>query len=53
MGCTYYIYDNYNEEFYSVSFAEFEDAESEMEYLKKKRESKGLPAEFDIYKKIT
>lgn len=53
MGCTYYIYDNYNEEFYSTSFAEFEDAEIEMEYLKKKREAKGLQADLDIYKKIT
>lgn len=52
-GCTYYIYDNYNEEFYSTSFAEFEDAEREMEYLKKKREAKGLEADFDIYEKIT
>ena len=53
MGCPYYIYDNINEEFYSMSFAEFEDAEIEMEYLKKKCESKGLEADFDIYEKIT
>lgn len=53
MGSPYYIYDNYNEEFYSTSFAEFEDAEREMEYLKKKREADGLTADFDIYEKIT
>lgn len=52
-GCTYYIYDNFHEEFYSTSFAEFEYAEIEMEYLKKKREADGLPSDFDIYEKIT
>lgn len=49
----YYIYDNYHEEFYWVSFAEFEDAEIEMEYLIKKRKAKDLPYDFDIYQKIT
>lgn len=49
----FFIYDNFNEEWYGVSFAEFEDAEAEMEYLKRKRESKGLPCDFDIYEKHT
>ena len=49
----YYIYDNYHEEFYAVSFAEFEDAEIEMEYLIKKRKAKDLPYDYDIYQKIT
>lgn len=53
MGCVYYIYDNYYEEFYSVHFAEFEDAEREMEYLQRKRDAKGLPHDFDIFEKIT
>lgn len=53
MGCVYYIYDNYDEEFYSVSFADFEDAEREMEYLQSKRDAKGIPHDFDIFKKIT
>ena len=49
----YYIYDNYHEEWWSVAFTDFEDAEIEMEYLIKKRKSKDLPYDFDIYKKIT
>ena len=49
----YYIYDNYHEEWYDTAFAEFEDAEREMEYLIKNREAKDLPYDFDIYKKIT
>ena len=53
MECTYYIYDNYNEEFYSVAFAVYEDAENEMEYLIKKRNADGLPYDYDIYRKIT
>lgn len=53
MECPYRIYDNFNEEFYSASFAEFEDAEREMEHLKKKHEAEGLEADFDIYEKLT
>jgi len=49
----YFIYDNYHEEWHEVSFANFEDAEREMEYLIKKRKEKGLPYDFDIYEKIT
>lgn len=49
----YYIYDNYHEEWYSVAFMEFEDAEREMEHLINHRRSKGLPYDFDIYQKIT
>ena len=49
----YYIYDNYHEEWYEVSFVEFEDAEIEMEYLIRKRKAKDLPYDFDIYQKIT
>lgn len=53
MVFAYYIYDNPNEDFYLALFAEPEDAEIEMEYMKKKPEAKGLPADFDIYEKIT
>lgn len=49
----YYIYDNYNEEWYSVAFADFEAAEIEMECLIKHFKAKDLPYDFDIYLKIT
>lgn len=49
----YYIYDNYHEKWHGISFAEFEDAEKEMENLIKERKTKGLSYDFDIYEKIT
>lgn len=49
----YWIWDNYHEEWYCVQFEDFEDAEREMEYLISKRKAKGLPYDFDIFKKIT
>ena len=49
----YYIWDNYFEEWYEVSFTEFEMAELEMEYLIKKRKAKDIPYDFDIYQKVT
>lgn len=49
----YYIYDNIEEEFLSVAFAEFEDAEREMLHHMKRSEANGMEASFDIYEKIT
>jgi len=49
----YYIYDTYHEEWYYISFADFEEAEKEMERLIKEKKQKGLPYDYDIYQKIT
>ena len=49
----YYIYDSYHEEWYSMTFFEFEDAEKEMEELIMERKAKDFPYDFDIYQKIT
>ncbi len=49
----YYIYDNYHEEWYCVSFYDFEDAETEMERLIEDRKRNNLSYDFDIYQKIT
>ena len=49
----YYIYDNYHEEWFEISFAEFEDAERTMQRLINSRKEEGLPFDFDIYEKIT
>ena len=49
----YYIYDNYNEEWYALSFFEFEDAEKEMNRLIAILQENDLPYDFDIYQKIT
>ena len=49
----YYIYDNYYEEWHARLFAEFEDAEKEMQDLIENRKERNLPYDFDIYQKIT
>lgn len=49
----YYIYDNYHEEWYYIAFADFEDAEKEMERLIEDRKSRNLSYDFDIYEKVT
>ena len=49
----YWIWDNYHEEWYSVQFSTYEEAETEMEYLINKRKAKGLPYDFDIFVKLT
>ena len=49
----YYIYDLYNEEWYGISFFDFEDAEKEMKELIADRQERNLPYDFDIYQKIT
>ena len=49
----YYIYDLYYEEWHSIAFAEFEDAEKEMFDLIENRKERNLPYDFDIYLKIT
>ena len=49
----YYIYDNYIEKWYLVSFASFEDAEKEMERLIERCVRNNEPYDFDIYEKIT
>lgn len=49
----YYIYDSYHEEWHSIAFAEFKDAEKEMEVLIKNRKERNLSYDFDIYQKIT
>ena len=49
----YYIYDNYVEEWHSVAFAYFEDAEEEMDKMIEMCKQEDAPYDFDIYEKIT